>query len=135
MNYLALIILFALVTYIAHWQAIQFAAQKAINHTVWAAIFIGLILILWLSASDPWDNFFPLLLKNWATLAALTLEHFVYFNPTLNLFRTPQEKFFYTHSGPGGSKLDALLSKYPVAYPVAWVISAAGFLTLTIFYL
>ena len=137
MNYIGITLFFLLIVAITDYQARTFAAGKSINHTLWTWIFGAIIVVFWISASDPWQDFFPLLLRNWVFLIDLILEHFVCFNPALNLWR--KEKFFYINSDTHGSWFDkqfiALQAKWPGAYTAAWILAAATFIVLNIFYI
>lgn len=136
-NYLGLVLFFCLIFWVTYHQKVEIKANKPINHPLWTWFFGAVIVIMWISAADPWQDFFPMLIRDWAFLMDLILEHFVFFNPILNKWRG--KAFFYINSDTHGSWFDAqfiaLEVKWPGAYTWVWILAAAAFVTLTIFFI
>lgn len=104
-----------------HAQLIE--KNKPINHFTWGGIFAGIIAGAWYLEE-----------RNWWFLAALILEHFVFFSPALNFLRRPRKPFFYLDSQPkSGALWDKVLIPIEKYYPFIWAAGLAIFIALQFF--
>lgn len=113
------IIFAACIAVIAEWQAHKINEGKPINHFWWGVVFAVLIALGFFFQRSFWF------------LAALLLQHFIFFAPLLNLFRNPRKPFFYISSDPKkGSTWDGLLLKIQPYYPYIYFASVIAFVLL-----
>lgn len=120
MEHIYEIIFAACIAMIADWQAHLISDDKDINHFWWGVLFAGLITIGFVVEKE--DLWF---------LAALLVEHFVFFAPLLNFFRKPRKPFFYISSDPKkGSSWDRWLIKIEKYYPYIYFAGVVSFILI-----
>lgn len=108
---------------IADIQAQMIEKNRPISHFWWSIIFGILIAGAWWLED-----------RNYWFLAALVLEHFVFFSPMLNFFRRPQKPFFYLDSQPAsGSLWDKVLIPVEKLYPFIWAVGLAALIAFQFF--
>lgn len=105
---------------IADTQARMIGENKPIRHFWWGCLFGALIIYAWwLEDRSYWFA------------GALVVEHFVYFSPMLNFFRSPRRAFFYLDSQPkSGALWDKVLLQVEKYYPFIWATALVGWIAL-----